>query len=220
MANTTVKTVIDNAKLILQETTDNGIRWTNEELLGWLGEAYQKIISFKPSASANNSTVSCVAGTKQSLPADGVYLLDVVRNMAGSLSVVTRTERSVLDATRRGWHGDTGSDTIDHYLYDDQNPENFYVYPPATINAQLEVVYASVPGAHPAADMSNNAVIKLDDRYAPTITDYILMRAYTKDADFAGNAQRMQYHENLFMTSMGLKLKSEHASSPNNPQNK
>ncbi len=220
MANTTIKTVIDKAKLILQETTVDGIRWTNAELLGWLNEAYQKIIGFKPNANASNNSFTCVAGTKQSLPSDGVYLLDVVRNLAGDKSVVTPTKRSVLDATRRGWHGETPSDSVNHFVYDDQDPSNFYVYPPATTSATVEIIYAAVPAPHLIAALTDDSAISLDDRYAPTITDYILMRAYTKDADFAGNAQRMSYHENLFMTSLGLKAKSEASSSPNNPQNR
>ncbi len=220
MANTTVRTVIDKAKLILQETTDDGIRWTNEELLGWLNEAYQKIIGFKPNANANNTSLVCVAGTKQSLPSDGVYLLDVVRNLAGDQSVVTPTKRSILDATRRGWHGETESDSVNHFVYDDQDPSHFYVYPPASTSATIEIIYAAVPVPHLIAALTDSSTILLDDRYAPTITDYILMRAYTKDADFAGNAQRMSYHENLFMTSLGLKAKSEASSSPNNPQNR
>ncbi|HAO02938.1 MAG TPA: hypothetical protein DCQ42_14780, partial [Halomonas sp.] len=57
MAVTTVGTVIRNAKLVLQEVTAAGTRWTNEELLGWLNEAYQAIVQIKPDASAINTTL-------------------------------------------------------------------------------------------------------------------------------------------------------------------
>lgn len=223
MANTTVKSVIDNAKLILQETTSDGIRWSNLELLGWLNEAYQKIISFKPNANPINTTMTCVADTKQSLPSDGVYLLDVVRNMASASnkSAITHTERHVLDATHRGWHNETQSDSIDYYIFDDQDQKNFYVYPPATALAEIEIIYAAVPEPHIIEDFNEGSkAISLDDRYSPALTDYILTRAYAKDAEFAGNDNRMKYHENSFMTAMGIKAKAESSSSPNNPTNK
>ncbi len=221
MANTTVKTTIDNVKLILQETTTNGIRWTNAELIKWLNEAYQKIVLLKPNANSKNATMTCVAGTKQSLPVDGVYLLDVVRNKAGDSSAVTPTERRYLDNNRRGWHGEAGSETIDHYMYDDQDQKNFYVYPPATSAAQLEFIYATVPAPHPeVAATDGTTTISLDDRYEPVLVDYILMRSYTKDADYAGNAERQRSHEGAFMSGLGLSAQAESSSSPNNPANR
>ena len=220
MATTTVKSIIDKAKLILQETTPNGIRWTNEELLGWLNEAYQKIIGFKPNANGINEELVCVAGSKQSLPANGVVLLDVVRNLAGTMGVVTPADRSTLDATRRGWHQETQVDAVDHFMFDDQDPKNFYVYPPATVSAKLEIIYAAVPAPHPDSVLADTTTISLDDRYAPVLTDFILSRAYAKDADFASNSALSTKYENSALTALGIKVKSEAASSPNNPKNR
>ena len=38
MSTTTVKTIIDRVKNQLLETTTEGVRWNNEELLGWLND--------------------------------------------------------------------------------------------------------------------------------------------------------------------------------------
>ena len=54
MAVTTVGEILRRTKIILQELTQNGTRWTNEELLGWLNESYQAIVAIKPDASSAN----------------------------------------------------------------------------------------------------------------------------------------------------------------------
>ncbi len=113
MAITTVGEILRRAKLILQEVTQNGTRWTNEELLGWINESYQAIVSIKPDASSVNKSMDCVLGSRQEIPVDGHRLLDVVRNLAadaGGYSVM-KTSRSALDATRRAWHGETPDGT-------------------------------------------------------------------------------------------------------------
>jgi len=79
------------------------------------------------------------------------------------------------------------------------NPKVFYVYPPAQ-SATTELVYSSVPMPH--AD--STGTIKLDDRYAPAILDYMLYRAYQKDADYAANDQRSQTAYQTFLNSLGV----------------
>lgn len=219
MAITTVGEVIRRVKLILQEVTQNGTRWTNEELLGWLNESYQAIVAIKPDASSVNKVVDCVVGSRQELPADGHRLLDVVRNTAvGSNGYsVMKTSRNALDATRRGWHGETPSVTIEQFVFDDHDPRHFYVYPPAAATAKLEIIYSSVPQPHANAQAtaSSTEVIRLGDSFAPAIVDYILARAYSKDAEHAANLQRAQMHSGSFVNMLGAEAQAGIVFSPN-----
>jgi len=219
MAITTVGEILRRAKLILQEITQNGTRWTNEELLGWLNEAYQAVVAMKPDASALNAEMACAAGTKQTIPADGHRLLDVVRNTApaaGGLSVMPTT-RAALDATRRGWHGETRSVTIEQFVFDDHDPRHFYVYPPAADGAKLEIIYSSVPVPHAKeqATTASTESIRLGDSYAPALVDYILFRAYSKDAEHAANLNRAQMHNGAFITALGAESQAGVLYSPN-----
>lgn len=222
MAVTTVGTVINNAKLVLQEVTSAGTRWTNEELLGWLNESYQSIVQVRPDASARNEEIDLVSGTRQEIPEDGMRLIDVVRNTAAAsdqLGILVTTRRA-LDTTRRGWHADPESVDIEQYIFDDQDPQRFYVYPPAELGAKVEIIYSSVPSPHEvgsglpavAADQ-----IKLNDSYAPMITDYILYRAYSKDAEHAANLNRAQMHLQAYMSALGQKIEVDRSVSPNAP---
>lgn len=224
MAVTTVGTVIRNAKLVLQEVTAAGTRWTNEELLGWLNEAYQAIVQIKPDASAINKSVDLVAGTRQEIPSDGMRLIDVVRNTATAsqkMGIMVTTRRS-LDTTRRSWHGDTPSIDIEQYMFDDQDPTRFYVYPPAVVGAEVELIYSSTPSPHDISqglDGLKDEAIRLNDSYAPVITDYILYRAYSKDAEHAANLNRAQMHMQAYMGALGQKVEVARAISPNSPDN-
>lgn len=224
MAVTTVGTVIRNTKLVLQEVTAAGTRWTNEELIGWLNEAYQAIVQIKPDASAINTSVELVEGTRQEIPSDGMRLIDVVRNTAVAsqkMGIMVTTRRS-LDTTRRSWHGDDPSVDVEQYMFDDQDPTRFYVYPPAATGAEVELIYSSTPSPHDVAlglTGLEAETIRLNDSYAPVITDYILYRAYSKDAEHAANLNRAQMHMQAYMGSLGQKVEVARAISPNAPDN-
>lgn len=219
MAITTVGEIIRRVKLILQEITEKGTRWTNEELLGWLNESYQAIVAIKPDASSVNKVVDCVLGSRQEIPTDGHRLLDVVRNTAAGSNgySVMKTSRDALDATRRGWHGEAPSVMIEQFVFDDHDPRHFYVYPPAMATAKLEIIYSAVPQPHAAAQATaaSTEVIRLGDSFAPAIVDYILARAYSKDAEHAANLQRAQMHSGSFVSMLGAEAQAGIAFSPN-----
>jgi len=222
MAVTAVASVINNAKLVLQEVTASGTRWTNEELIGWLNEFYQAAVQMKPDAYSVNEELSLTPGTKQAIPASGLRLIDVVRNSGASSSqmAVMVTSRRALDSTRRTWHSDPASQDIEQYVFDDLDPTTFYVYPPAGTGAALEIIYSAVPEPHDKAqglDAIGSESFKLNDAYAPVALDYILYRAYAKDAEHAANLNRSQMHYNAFMQQLSGKAQTDQRVSPNAP---
>lgn len=198
--------IIDKAEIILQDTTN--VRWTSDELLGWLNDAQREIALFKPDTSVKTTSVLLAAGTKQTLGSgstgDAIMLLKVVRNMgttgttAGNAIRVVSGE--ILDAQRPAWHTETSVATVQHVVYDPRNPKQFYVYPPNTGTGYVEVMYSATPAA--VAAVSN--VISVDDVFANAIMDYILYRAYSKDVEYAGNAERAVKHYTTFAASIGM----------------
>lgn len=220
MAVTTLGNVINRVKTTLQETTNSGTRWRNGELIDWANESYQAIIQIKPDASSINKSVPLVAGTRQSIPNDGLRLIEVIRCMSAQSNGegITICGRRQLDTTRKGWHRETPTYDIEHYVFDELDPKNFYVYPPAVANAEIEIVYSSVPEPHTyVGDTIPADVIRLDDSMAPLMVDYILYRAYSKDADHTANLNRAQMHYQSFMASLGQKVQIDRAISPNAP---
>lgn len=221
MATATVGDIITRADVILQ---DNNVRWPLSELLYWLNDAYRAIVMQRPDSNMKSGTFTCAVGTRQVLTKSGgggfpeaLRLRSVVRNLAGSRRAVRLIQQAVLDDQRPGWHAETGSVDVQHYVYDPLNPTEFLVYPPATAAAQLEVVYSSVPTQHVIAEGSIKAsteVIKLPDIYVNPILDYILYRAYAKDSEYAANAQRASGHFQAYSAALGAGVQADAASSP------
>ena len=222
MATIKVIEIIKRVEDVLQ---DSNVRWPRVELQNWLNESYLQIALLRPDASSKTGTLTCVAGSRQTITSGfstALRLLDVVRNLASSSNkkVVRLIDRSVLDDQRPAWHNDTASVNIQNYTFDVRQPKEFFVFPPATTSAQLEVVYADLPGTHSLSEANlhpttgSAEVIKVDDTYLSVITEWILYRAFSKDAEFAANAARAGAHYQTFMSSIGNKTQSDVGSSP------
>jgi hypothetical protein len=217
---TTVQSVIDRAQTVLQDTT--GVRWpVVAELVLWINDAQREIALLKPDASAINETITLAAGTKQDIPSAGNRLLKVVRNMSAASNgtgkrAVRLVDAEVLNGQTPDWHDPTVSgdaahtDVVKHYIYEESNPRNFYVYPGVSGNAYLEIVYSSNPTAVAQADN-----LSIPDIFANAVLNYVLYMAYMKDAEYAGNQQRASSHFQIFTTSVTGKGQIDAVTNPN-----
>jgi hypothetical protein len=222
MSTVKVTEIIRRVEYVLQDTN---IRWPRVELQNWLNESYMAVTLLRPDANAKSGTFTCAAGSRQVLTAvfpSALRLLDVTRNLASTSSykVVRLVARSVLDDQRPSWHSETGTVNIQHFTFDPRQPKEFFVYPPATTSAEIEVVYADAPGAHALTeaqldpDTGSDEVIKLDDIYMSPIIDWILYRAYSKDAEYGANEARAQAAYGAFNAAIGAKSQTDSAVSP------
>ena len=222
MATVKVKDVIARVETVLQ---DSNVRWPRTETQTWVNEAYLAITLLRPDANAKTGTFTCLAGTRQSLSAvfpSALRLLDITRNLAATSAykVIRIVSRSVLDDQRPSWHAETNTVDVQHYTYDARQPKEFFVYPPATSAAELEVVYADSPGAHvlTEADLdptsANGEVILLDDIYMSPIIDWVLYRSYSKDAEYGSNEARAAGALNAINAALGNKTQVDAAVTP------
>jgi hypothetical protein len=214
------QSIIRRAVETLQDTTS--IRWPVNELVRYLNDGQREVVLYRPDSMVTNATITCLAGSKQAIPTNGAKLIEVVRNAAAGTSkkAVRMVNREILDAQTPGWHNLTGVNEVLHFMYDPRDPRTFYVYPPATTSAQLDIVYAAYPTdiTEPADGSLYTAVtgnISLPDIYGNALLDFILYRAYSKDSDYAGNAQRAQAHYAAFANTLGIEIKATVAVAPN-----
>lgn len=210
MGSITGTEIADRARVVLQDTTSGGVRWLDAELLDWINDSQREIVLVKPEASSVITNITCVTGTKQNIPSDGIRLLSVIRNVGGKS--VRLVNRAIMDSENPDWHNVTASATTDHFIYDEDAPTVFYVYPPQPASGQgdLEINYSQSP-----TDLSVlGDTIYLPDIYANAMLDYVLYRAYSKDTEYAGNQNRAATHYNMFATSLGIKTQGEVTASP------
>lgn len=205
----------------LQDST--GVRWPEAELLRYINDAQREIVNFKPEAKATHANVTLSTGTEQSLPSGGIRLIKVVRNMASAASdaaagkVIRIVDLDILNTQDPDWHdpnvtGDSAHGTVvKHYAFDPDDPKKYYVYPGVSGSAYAEVVYSASP-----TDLSATSdTIDIDDIYGNAIVDFVLYRAYLKDAEYAGNAQRASTHYSLFTNSIGAGTNAQRLINPN-----
>lgn len=195
---------------------DTGVRWPESELVDWINDAQREIVLLRPGASATNEKLDLVLGTKQTLPSAAVLLLNVKRNLDKATGVgkrsVRRVDQTVLDEQIPDWHDTSvvpATEEVKHYLYDEDDPLHFYVYPANDSTGSVEVVYSSNPAEVTAGDN-----LSLPDIYANAVVDYAIARAFSKDAKYAANEARVAKHMQLFMQSLGIKSQVEVAASP------
>jgi hypothetical protein len=214
-AQSVVRRVVET----LQDKTS--IRWPVAELVRYLNDGQREIALYRPDSMVTNATVELdPANSKQSIPANGSKLIEVIRNTDGTKRSIRLTSRSILDSQSPEWHSfPNPTNEIHHYMFDARDPKTFYVYPPAGDACSVELVYSSLPTdiQEPADDARYTAVVgnvSVPDIYGNILQDYILYRAYTKDSDYAGNGARAQAHYAAFAAALGIEIKSTIAVSP------
>ncbi len=222
MATVKVVEIISKASTLLKDVT--GVRWPALELQGWLNDAYREIVNFKPDSNAQTAVYNCVAGPRQNITgtfAEATQLLEVIRNVAAGSdqSAVKLISRQSLDDMNRSWYALDGAVTIERYAYDPRVSKEFLVFPPAAQGAQLEVMYSSIPAAHTLTEqqLENPAtaeIIRLSDSYANSLIDYVMYRAYSKDAEVSANASRAVAHYQAFQNGIGVKTQTDAAAQP------
>jgi hypothetical protein len=210
MGTITGTQIASRARRVLQDQSSGGTRWLDAELLDWINDAQREIVLLKPEASSKIIDHTCVAGTKQTIPSDGIRLLTVIRNTSGKS--IRRVDRNVLDSENPNWHQTTANNVAEHFVFDEDMPTTFFLYPPRTgTPGQVEITYSAAPTDLAAL----GDVIYLNDIYANPLLDFLLYRAYLKDTDYAGNAQRAATHYQAFQASIGGKRMSDAETTPN-----
>jgi hypothetical protein len=71
-----------------------------------------------------------------------------------------------------------------------------------------------VPTNHTLSDAElttspSSETIKIVDSYANAMLDYMLYRAYSKDAEYAANAQRAMGHYQAMQAALGIKTQTD-----------
>jgi hypothetical protein len=207
--------VVERVRRVLQD--DDGVRWTDPEVLQWLTDGQRTIVLYRPDACMANESIDLVEGSKQKIPDAGLRLLDVVRNVGGR--AVRLVDREVLDTGNPLWHTGKGSSVIRNYAYDDRDPKTFYVSPPAQkpdtsknppLVAKLEIMYSKSPPDVTAV----GDTLTLPDIYIDPLVNYVLFRCYSKDSQFAQNAALASGYLQACMSMLGVKMKRDVSYSP------
>jgi hypothetical protein len=188
-------------------------RWTAEERVRWINDGVSEIVIRRPAAHAQSLTLTLVAGSLQTLPAGGVELLDIPRNITAADKpgrAVRRIDRALLDDTLPDWHSGREQTAVKHFTFDERLPKEFYVYPPVKAGTKIEAKVSTLPAR--IAALTDQ--IDLDPLYIAPLVSYVAYRAQSKDSEY-GNGAVAIAHFNAFNEALGTQNQSTLAASPN-----
>lgn len=218
-----VKDVMRRARITLNDA--GSVRWTLPEMLIYINDGVKEIAFAKPNAVSKTVEINLSQGTYQTH--DYLALIRVTRNLTAGAEaaggrvggrVITPVERDVLDASMPGWQDPAlypNAPQADHIAQDMADPQAFYVIPGNDGTGLIEAIVAELPAeiAEPAAGQTNietyDDVIQLHNVWGPVLLNYVLFRAFSKDATEPGNAQRAASYYSMFAGSVGQKSQTE-----------
>ncbi len=176
--------------------------WDEDLKIDAVNEALRLIALFRPDAFAVTEDFEVSADTpKQAIPSTGLRFLDVIMNSDGA--PVTKIDKKVLSESVPGWTTETGS-AIQHYMFDEENPKIFWVYPVPTTSFNIILVYSDTPATFLAASTS----LGVSDIYISPVKNFVLHRCFgmeTQGSDFG----KASTYLNSFYTALGVKTQSD-----------
>lgn len=203
--------IIRRVGAILQD--EDHVRWTVPELLEWINDGARETIVRRPAARAVTADLTLAAGTKQALPASGVQLLDVVRNLGDGTKpgrVIRRIDRQLMDDQDPDWHTARPKAVIKHFMFDERSPKTFYVWPPAVAGTHVEALYSELPPTITA----EGDTLDMGAEYLNVLVSYGAYRALSKDSEFA-NGTVAALHYQAFIDAVADGGAQTTANSPN-----
>jgi hypothetical protein len=206
-------TIINKVARLLVD--QNNIKWPRTELLGYLNDGQRQIVVMLPSANNVTAVKKLNAGTRQSIATDGWLLLGLYRNMGTTGTtpgpVIRLASREVIDSYNQNWHSETPKSVVKNYVFDIQDQTAFWVYPPNDGNGYIQYNYSQVP-----TDLSSEtSQIGLNDIYQTALIDYIMYRAYSKNAEYSQGVALAQGYWSAFSTTLSSKANGESQANPN-----
>jgi hypothetical protein len=203
--------LIDPVAALLLDTAHR--TWPLAELLGYLNEALRATAFVKPDMYTIQTDFTPAAGVLQTLPSDGVALLDITQNLTGRKRSITQVDEGLLEEASRFWPAATQQAEVEHFTADPRNPRRFRVFPPADGTGSVQILYGAVPPqlVYDAED------IPVADSFQTALTNFMLSRAYAKNSkkqDLAKSSFYMQQWGAL----LGLKSQAQVAVAPRTSQ--
>lgn len=228
---TTGADIMRNVGILLGD--ESHLRWTPAELRLWINDGLKAIVLAKPSAKSGTRVLSLAEGTHQVIEVaagapEPLALLNITRNLTAAVPTriggraVKVTSMTAIDSIDPDWHNPARTRfnaEVRHFMYDEQNPLEFYVYPGNTGAGMVEALCAEAPlelpvGTDEADATTYTGEIGLPPTYDPVLTDYVCYRAHSKDATGADAGNGARFYQ-TFATALGIKIQVESASSPN-----
>jgi len=180
------------------------------DLLGFLNEALRATANVKKDFYVVHGGIDLVAGILQTLPEDGVSLIDITHNVASG-KVCTQVDKDLLQEANRFWPVDQAEEEVENWAFNPKDPTRFYVTPPNVGGSGVAVfgAYGAVPPE--VVDPSDDLPVGDENQHA--LVNFMLARAYAISSK-RYDPTKEAYYMNEWKQILGLKSTSQIAVAP------
>lgn len=184
MSFTVADIVVEARELLLDQ--EEPFRYDDAFIVRKVNQVLRRMVIVRPDLFSTVATITTVAGSLQTCPADSVRLMDVTLN--GVSGAPKEINQEVLDLMFPNWNTDTAGPTTNWMRYP-RDPNRFYVYPPSAGGETLTIVYARSTPTY-----TINDTIALQDAYLPVVLDGVCWLMESLDAEHveSGRAKMFQ----------------------------
>ena len=194
----TVADVLADARDLVQDTSPP-YRYDDADLVRKFNQILRRTVILRPDLFTEIVTISCAAGSLQQCPTDSVRLMDVLTNSAGSS--VKQVNQEVIDLMIPDWET-LASGPATNWMRYPRDPNRFYVYPPATAAADLQIIYAKCP-----ALLTTASTVPIQDVYMPVLVDGLCWIIESIDAEHV-EAGRARMFKDSFTEALTVGLQA------------
>lgn len=127
-------------------------------------------------------------------------------------AAITLCDEEFLTAAVPGWTEAPVSATIENYMFDENEPTKFKVYPPASDQQTVQVAVQHVAEITECSKGSD--LLSVADKYAPALAEWCLYMAYSGETDAADPNKANARLQNFF-NLLGIKAENRVKYSPN-----
>lgn len=183
------------------------VRWPLAELCDYYNDAVRAVILARPDAGASLETLNCVPGARQTLPDGAIQLLDVICLSDGS--AIKPQSREVLDAQYPDWHMLRGKPEC--FISSDLAPRVFWLFPAPEEAVSVDAVVSRIPEAVYVLTQDDDTPVPLEEAYVNPLVDWMLFRAFSKDAVGGAESGLAAQHYQSFVEQLGIKQGADSA---------
>lgn len=181
---------------------------TEIDWFDYINEAIIAAISVRPDICLKTESIPLIAGSFQTLPADGLLLKNIHCNCNNDGSIlganVYKGDRESLDTINIAWRSETSTE-FKEWMPNQVDERSFDVYPSLSAPSYAFVTYAYIP--IPIDDKSDN--IPVLDTAIPALKEFCLYRYYARDDENTPSSSKAGVHFQRFNTLLGLSVNGE-----------
>lgn len=173
----------------IQDADSAAYRYSDAMVIRKINQTLKRICILRPDLFSTVATMTCVAGSLQSAPADSARLMDVISATDGR--AVKQVNQETLDILYPTWDpAATGIPT--NWMRYPRDPNRFFVYPVPTVLDTLQIIYAKTPSTYSANDL-----LPIGDVYLPVVVDCVIWLLESVDAEHVESGRAKMFWDSF-----------------------